>query len=60
MKTNSTLATLAFYAKHSGQWHTYKKTHRPTFYAIKKLKELGYVDVDFNLNMAKFTGKTTH
>jgi hypothetical protein len=56
MKTNATLATLAFYAKYAG-WHSYNTTHRATIRAVHSLSKRGFLEVDSDLHMARFTGK---
>lgn len=57
MKTNATLATLAFFAKYNTRWHSYNKKHHATAKAVISLSKRGFLEVDFELGMARFTGK---
>lgn len=50
------LATLAFYAKHSNQHHSFAN-NRTMIRAIKSLEKNGYLKVDWNSNTAIFSGK---
>lgn len=55
-KMQHILATLAFYVKYP-TWHSFSSKCKSTQNAIKSLEKRGYLEVDYKLRMAKYTGK---
>ncbi len=55
MKT-TILATIAFYASNPG-WQSFNPRCKVTARAIKRLGELGFLEISWETSQARFTGK---
>ncbi len=52
------LMTLVFFVKYPG-FHSFANKDKRTNYAVKSLEKRGYLQVDWKIKQAQYTGKTS-